>query len=481
MLNQPLRSVWGAFLFTVFAVSCVPASQRFPGVLLSTFVFAAVLTCLPRCRPRVKPVICPWNWALFVFALQLVGLPLLITLDGPSVGVLPALPSALAINMAMVLNCIAFLTACVTYSHCSKFRTACPVELNVVRHTFLQEIYGSTRWVVAATLLGVVGLVLSFRNVAGVINYFNDPGFYRDYFADMSSSWRGLAALLLKPFLGFAVVMTWCKWMDRDHLTVPWLCKSLWTIVMVAGLVIAFSLFAYNRGSFAVPLVAVATVAIAKSDKYSWRIIATAGVLILALSPLYAIYRGGVASGEDLVTQSDLQEMFLYKVGISDMVQMYGNAPQYLGFLLERSDWGRDPHWGAVTVSSILSPLPVLGKPFRQTSGFIIYNRLIYGSDEFADQVSPFQGETFLDFHVIGVILGYTILGWILHHLQIAFEQSHSSLDLYIWQYLSVWICFIIFGSIGVTSQTLVYFCWPTYAWLWTRKSRSQLCHCTRL
>jgi hypothetical protein len=474
MLTAAPYLAWSGFVAALIAVGRAPASQRFPGVLLTTFIFAAVLTWLPRCRPVVTTPICPWNWALLVFALQLVGLPLLITLDRPSLGVLPALPSSFAINMAMVLSCVAFVTVCAVYNHCSKFQIAHPDDSDRMRNTVASGRHGSPGWVAAAALLGLTGMFLSFGNIAGVIGYFNDPGFYRSYFADASSTWRGLTALLLKPFLGFAVIMTWCRWMDRGHQSISWLRASLWTVGMLAGVVTTFSFFAYNRGSVAVPLVAVAAVAMAKSDKCSWRTIATAGVLVLALSPIYAIYRSGTALGENLVAQSDLQEMFLDKVDLSDLVQMYGNAPQYLGFLLERSHWGREPYWGAVTVSSILSPLPVLGKPFRQTSGFTLYNRLIYGSDDFADQASPFQGETFLDLHVLGVILGYAIFGWILHRLQRAFERCQSSLEIYIWQYLSVWISFVIFGSVGVTSQTLIYFCWPIYAW-WCTTNKSRL------
>ena len=405
MLTRATPLAWGAFFAALIAVGRAPTGQRFPGVLLSTFIFAAVLTWLPRCRPVVKNPICPWNWALFVFALQLIGLPLLITLDRPSMGVLPSLPSSFAINMAMVLSCVAFLTVCAVYNHCSTFRMARPVGLDMMRNAPLREIYGSATWVAAAALLGIVGLVLSFGNIVGVLDFFNDPGFYRDYFADASSTWRGLAALLLKPFLGFAVIMTWCKWIDGGRKSSSWLRRSLLTIVMLAAAVASFSFVGYNRGAFTVPLVAVATVAIARGDMVSRRIIVMFGVFILVLMPAYAVYRSGTELGENLLTRSDLPEMLINNVDISDTVQMYGVAPQYLGFLLERSHWGRDPRWGALTVSSILSPLPVLGKSFRQQSGTATYNCLIYGTNAILDQYPPFVGEAFLDFHIVGVVL----------------------------------------------------------------------------
>lgn len=473
MLTRAPHLAWAAFFVAIIAVGRAPASQRFPGVLLSTLVFAAVLTWIPRCRPLAQPAICPWNWALFVFALQLVGLPLLITLDRPSLGVLPSLPSSFAINLAMGLDCVAFLTVCAVYNHCMKFRTASPVRLDVMPGAVAQESYESTPGVLAAALLGIVGLVLSFGNIAGILDYFNDPGFYRTYFSDMSSTGRGLAAVLLKPFLGFAVVMTWCKWIDRSGKSSSWLRRGLLTVLMLAAVAVSFGFVGYNRGAFAVPLVAVATVAITRGDMVSRRMIVTIGVLILGLMPVYAIYRSGAELGENLFTRSDLPEMLTDNVDLSDTVQMYGVAPQYLGFLLERSHWGRDPRWGGLTVSSILSPLPVLGKSFRLNSGFAVYNQMIYGTNAFADQYAPFAGETFLDFHIAGVVFGYGLLGWVLSRLQRAFEGARTSLEVYVWQYLSVWICFLIFGSIDVTSQILIYSCWPIYLF-WISQQRSR-------
>ena len=83
--------------------------------------------------------------------------------------------------------------------------------------------------------------------------------------------------------------------------------------------------------------------------------------------------------------------------------------------------------------------------------------------------------ESFLDFHVVGILFGSAMFGWVLHRLQRAFERSRSSIEIYIWQYLSVWTCFLIFGfgSIGVQSQVMIYYCWPIYAfWCAAKKWR---------
>ena len=148
---------------------------------------------------------------------------------------------------------------------------------------------------------------------------------------------------------------------------------------------------------------------------------------------------------------------------ITELFQVYGGAPQFLGFFLEVGKWGDDPQGGKIMASSALAPLPVLGKPFREMSGTAIYNRMIYGQLDVQDQIAPFQGETFLDFHIVGLFFGFAFLGWLTFKLQTAFAQSESSFEIFTWQYFSVWTCFLIFGSLAVVSQIFIYFCWPFY------------------
>ena len=474
MLKHAIALVWAAFLVSLVGVGVAHGGRSLAGgVLLSTFVFAAVLSWIPRCRPRLKPMLCPWNWALFVFAFQLIGMPLLILLDSPVSAVLPSLPSATAINLAMVLNCLVFLTVCGVYNHLSKVNSAPAARFDNTQTAGATESSVSRRWIAMSAGLGIIGLILSFGNLGTFLDYFNDPTFYRDYLADASSTWGGLAALLLKPFLGFAIIAAWCRWMDFESARSSRLRRVFVTILAVVGTIVSFASFGYNRGAFAVPLVAIAGVVLAKADRFSKAIMATIGLVMLALMPAYAVYRSGTSVGEDFIAQSGLTQTVMDNIDISDIVQMYGGAPQYLGFLLERSHWGRDASWGVTTISSILSPVPVLGKHFRQQSGFAVYNRMIYGTDAIADQNPSFAGEAFLDFHVVGVVFGFAAFGWVLFRLQQSFDRSRSSVELYVWQYLSIWICFVIVGSIEVPSQILIYSCWPIYVfWLNRRSAR---------
>jgi len=475
MLSRSTIWAWAAFFIVLVAFVFAPESCRFPAALLSAFIFAAVLTCFPRCRPLIRTPLCPWNWALLAFLLQLVLMPLLITVDKPREGVLPYLPSAFSVNVAMVFDTCAFVVVCLTYNFLRSFRRASsPGTLAPARVEPQMPPRESRKWLAAFLALGVIGILLSFGSLAGVLSYFNDPGQYREVALDSSSTWRGLAGILLKPFLGFALIVAWCGWNDSAAKTGSKSVRALVSLLTVAGAVLSFGLFNYNRGTVAVPLVAITAVTLAKGDKVAWRTLAAIGLALIVLSPFYGAYRSGNLRGEEWLSNSDLGDDSFEDVPFSELAQIYAGAPQYLGYLLEQSRWGRDPHWGAVTISSILYPIPVVGKPFRPESGFGVFNRLIYGTDGIADQNAPFVGEAFLDGNIIGVLGGFTIFGWVLFHLQRGFERSCSSLDLYIWQYLAVWGCFVIFGSIEVPSEILAYYCLPIYAIWWSRRTSSR-------
>jgi hypothetical protein len=151
---------------------------------------------------------------------------------------------------------------------------------------------------------------------------------------------------------------------------------------------------------------------------------------------------------------------------VNQQIQVYGNSPQFLGFLLENSTHS-PPALGRINTSAVLSPVPVIGKSFRLTSGAFVYNRWIYGSlvdsTYLGDQVVPFTGELSLDFKIPGVVFGFLIVGAIIARLQLRFERSATALELFVTQFTSMWVAFLVVGSLEVVSQIFIYFFWPIY------------------
>jgi len=466
-----------AFAIVATAFLSVPSGNKYPGALVSAFIFFLVQCFLPACRPVLGKLLCPWNWALFVFFLQLVLLPLSVLLFGPSQGVLPFLPSDRAINLAMLINTAAFVAFCAS---CSFFARRAEIRRQSSALQPGSRVVGSgpsLAYIALNGVIGFVGLSFAFGSLGNLAEYFSDPAGYLSRVAGVSDKLGPAAGNFLRPFLGSCVVLLWCRWLDRKCFHKAKGFSSVVTMVAIVAVCLSNATFNYNRGSIVVPLVAMLAVIVSGPSRVPWRTVVSAlGIVlvVLLLLPLYGVYRSNNFTAQEVVNDPSVRDLMGNKVELTEMFQIYGGAPQFLGFFLENGGWGTHPQWGKVLISSILSPLPILGKPFRENTGTAIYNRLIYGVPDISDQVPPFQGEAFLDFHLAGVLAGFSLLGWIAFKLQTAFAQSHSFFELFIWQYFSVWTFFLIFGGLSVTSQIFIFFCWPFYLYFVTRSLHSR-------
>lgn len=472
MLAKSSMWAWVVSYVVVIVFLVGPTDQEYPAVVLSAFAFAFVQWRLPACRPVSHDWLCPWNWALAVFFLQLVVMPVLITLAGPALVVLPYLPSPFAINMAILVNTVAFVSFSCTYSHFAgrrKDRTDRALERATTQRSvqLLPPLWSI--WICLS--LGILGTLLAFGSLSRFLGYFTNPADFRDM---PEPTWSGFFGQVLRPFLGFAFAMLWCRGMDRIDRARSRLGFAAFTALMLAAVTLSYATFSYNRASFTVPLLALVAVSLAKRERFSLAVMAVGVVLVLIITPALGEYRSGDFTGQELLADRGARDVLLQKMDLMESIQAYGAAPQFMGFLLENNGWTAAPHWGEVTVSSLLSPLPILGKSFRKTSGTTIYNTMIYGTPEIADQIVPFQAELFLDFNIVGVIIGYCVLGWIAYKLQRAFERSGSCLDFFIWQYGAIWTFFLIFGSVSVVSQVYFYFGWPVYVHFLYRRLTSR-------
>jgi hypothetical protein len=466
-----------AFIVVVFVFLSVPAENKYPGALVCSFVFFLVQCFFPACRPVPRKLLCPWNWALFVFFLQLVLLPLSVLFFGPSRGVLPFLPSDRAINLAMLINTAAFAAFCGTYHYFARHSEIGRQSSALQQDSRVAGRAPSLAYIALNGAIGFTGFFLAFGALSKVAEYFSDPSGYLSRLAGVSDKLGLAAGQFLRPFLGICVVMLWCRWLDRKRgrKTKGW--SSLVTSLAILAVCFSNATFNYNRGSLVVPLVAMFAVIVSGPGRFPRRTVVSGCaivLIVLVLMPFYGAYRSSKFTGQELLTDPSVRHLLADKVELLELFQVYGGAPQYLGFFLEAGKWGEDLQWGKVLVSSSLAPLPILGKPFRQSSGTAIYNRLVYGMLDVADQIAPFQGEVFLDFHVTGLFAGFCLLGWIAFKLQTAFAQSQSFFEIFIWQYFSVWTFFLIFGSLSVVSQIFIYFCWPFYLYFIYRRLHSR-------
>jgi hypothetical protein len=445
-----------------------PWQHPIPAAAVGVFVFALVQIVFPDCRPVRNPPLCPWNWALLVFAIKLIILPVSEIVAGVQIGELPRLPSDLSINGALLLDTLAFLACAVAYDLChDRLRRRRSRRATLIA-------WHPPAWLIGFyLLLGLAGVWLFFGDVDRLRSYFREPAAYFQLQQQQRVAGDRLvatASIFLRPFLGFSFVLLLCRALDARSRRPGF---RLWGLVsaLVLLVALAFSVFDYNRGAFIAPLLAISSVLLVRAGRRGWKMVASVALVGVAFLSLITVYRSthgltdpGSGARQWYSAGADLE--------VLSLVQIYGNGPQFFGFLLQETA-GSDLQLGRGLLAAVMSPVPVLGKPFRNCTGTALYNRLLNRGDA-EDQVISFAGEMFLNFHVIGIAAGFAFLGMLLAKLQDVFSRSRTALPLYVVQLTSIWLLFLVVGSLSVVTQIALYFYWPLYLYLILRRLSSR-------
>jgi hypothetical protein len=455
---------------TAGIVFLFPWKQPLPAAAVSVFVFGFVQIVFPHCRPIAEKPLCPWNWALLLFALKLVVLRAAEVIGGVEIGELPHLPSTRSINLALLLESLAYICFAATYNGLQARRRA-----GAISYPLRWYIPG---WLILLCfLIGTIGAWLFFGSLDVLTAYFRNPAEYMVLQINEALARAGPIAIStsLRPFLGSSLVLLVCRLLDRPHVLSKF-GSGLLTAALIFLTAVSFSIFSYNRGAFVAPVLALCAVALSRLRTQTWKVTGAAVLVLALLLAMTTIFRS-THGQTDFASSLGEWRRAAGELELSSLVQVYGNGPQFLGFLLEETE-GRELQWGRGLVAGILSPLPILGKDFRSSSGTALYNQLFNRGDA-EDQVISFVGELFLNFHVPGIVLGFALLGGLLSWLQNAFLRAESALPIYVIQLTAIWLLFLMVGSVSVVSQIAIYFYGPIYLYLFLPKrvrSAPQLC-----
>jgi len=106
--------------FWVLAISALaligfvsgPVAEEYPLAVVGILAFMLVQASLPACRIRTPTPVCPANIAQGYYWIQLVLVTVLVGYFGFSQGVLPHLPSKSAINLAIGVHVVSYLSFC---------------------------------------------------------------------------------------------------------------------------------------------------------------------------------------------------------------------------------------------------------------------------------------------------------------------------------------------------------------------------------
>jgi hypothetical protein len=462
---MPRATLW---VLTINAIAligfaCGPVAQEYPLAVVGILAFLFVQAFLPACRIYVTAPLCPANIAQGYYWIQLVLVTVLVGYFGFSQGTLPYLPSKDAINLAIIVNVVGYLSFSVAYQCFGRA---------IVGRTQRHESTPSAAYlIVPFAVLGLLGFLLMHGGVAGFIEYASSPTGNRLRAEEaIPATLQGAAGNFLKHFLGFAVVLAWSWWLGKAP-------RRKVSIIAVTGgvlIVLLVANFNYNRGTMLGPLVGLA----AAFSAHVWRIpfkgVILASVLALSVAFTFGWYRS---------TDLDITELSGSAVadtwdteGVVEFVQIYASAPQMSAYLIESLE-GKF-YYGTTLLSSLVYPIPVLGKPYRDISGTGIFNELIYGDTNSVDQIIPLDGELYINFHLAGVVLGNVLLGCFLAWLQGRFVAGPTPVESYAWLMMSLWTVFP--GSLAVASQIYVYSFWPIYSyfvakrlWSWNSATAS--------
>jgi hypothetical protein len=438
-----------------------PGQRALPAGAVSSASFFIAQLILPRCRFTTRQSITPLNWMQLAFASQLILMPALVRFAGPAVFPLPSLAPESSINFALLLFTASYWAFCIAVNWFRKAPTP-ETYLSTTNKTWLPP----RSLALVFLILGLIGTTLAFGSIDRLLEYLTNPVAFMTYAAEAAARSATLfeaAGTFLKPFLGFGFLLFWCRAIDlplRKGEGSRW-CGRVFLIGVIA---ISYALMTYNRGAFAVPMVAMIAVLSKRLPKKSTRYLLAAGAIFVSLLGGVTLYKSAVHSKSSGTVDTDLLSKASEYIDVMATVQVYGQAPQYLGYFLDRNHYGSNPTNGETLFASAMTPLPILGKPFRSHSGVYLYNLILGRNPENPDQIPQLTGELFLDFNIFGVLVGFGTIGYVIARLQARFDASRGALDVYIVQFASIWIGFLTVGSIEVIAQIAIYSSLPIYA-----------------
>src|SRR5690349_12836135 len=189
---------------TLIAFTGSPVAPEYPLAVVGILAFMLVQAFLPACRIRTSTPVCPANIAQGYYGIQLVLVTVLVGYFGFSQGTLPYLPSKGAIDLAIVVHVVGYLSFSVAYQ--------CLAHVPPRHRRSRESTSNMTSLVLPFALAGLLGFLLMHGSVAGFVEYASSPIEER-LRADEATTIQGAAGNFLKHFLGFAVVLAWSSWL----------------------------------------------------------------------------------------------------------------------------------------------------------------------------------------------------------------------------------------------------------------------------
>jgi hypothetical protein len=428
---------------------------RFPAIPVAQLTFLVVQLAFPQLRWSRDHVLGPANLAFVLFGLQLVVIPTIISTGGLYQGQLTSAPADTYVNLAILLQAAGYVSYALGTFLATRAR---PPRSWLDGDPLLVPL----AWCLVA--IGLIGIVLRFPSLATVVNYFSGRG---DVFDVSSASLPDAAGTFLRPFASYGLIVLWCVRLSRRRRGQR---LSIWVdLALILGALAVSATFNYNRAAVVVPVIALVATYSLHARRLRAATIAVMGLLVLVLALQFGNYRMdyvGTLGGSVTREQANLTSG---QPSPGELVQLYGNGPQFWAVIISDAD-RRQFLLGKTIVGSVMLPVPILGKPFRSSSGPAEYNELVYGQSGVADQILAAGAELYWNFGVAGVAAGYLLIGWVVRRMDERSKVTSDPLETYTFCLMGIWIVLALINSISVLAQILVYFLWPAYLTMLVRR-----------
>jgi hypothetical protein len=421
--------------------------------LVAAPVIALIQWLIPKSRFRTDHYFSPVNLALLLLLVKSFIAPILAMVVGLTNDLFVRVPSRESMEGAVAIDLIAYVALCLGFA-------LTPAHLGAKWRSSILEALSNTpgpMMVIFFGVLGLMGFLLVFGSPGKIVEYFVDPAPVMDVTHD-EATWSGLLGTVLRPFLAFALVAWWARSVDEPAGDARSWRPMLTGAIAAIGITLANMTFSFNRAAFVFPVVALVAVYSARARRISPLV--TAAALIFLAPLLFALgnYRAKLLAPPTAPSgvEASIQ-------AAADEIQGYAGGPALAAIFLEDAKWGAHPYGGSTLVASLLSPVPFLGKSFRDSNGSALYNRALYGMPGFEDQIIPFSAELFVNFHALGVLVGFFVLGQVLGRGHLWFAAVGSSFGAFAIQYVLMWCATLAVWSLSVFSQIAIYFLGPIY------------------
>ncbi len=402
---------------------------------------------LPSVARWRRPLLRPANFTYGAFSLQLLVLPwlaVLVPYSRPGV----VAPSPAMERQAVCLVGVAYLSAMLGHVAAGRARSASRAAGRPAGGGAPADRRGHRVLGWAFVAVGVLGLALFFHDPAALLAYYR--GQYVVNEAVLGRSALQGASTFLRPFLTVGVVLLWVGGRRAAGLH----ARDGRHVLLV---VLASSSYSYNRGQVLATALAAVALALAMSGHRPRRLLVALGLVaaVLGVFQLGQLREHNNLRAAGLSVQStDPAQRFLRDL------QLYGNGPQLAGYMVQIRA-GEPLLLGRSVVSSLLAPVPVLGRGQRETSGTTLYNRAIYGGQDVHDQIPLATVEAAWNGGLPAVVLFGLLLGLLGGWLDRVFAASPEPVLRFAVAYFGYWTGLTVLGSVEVMAQVVIYFSAP--------------------